>query len=646
MCREFSFEFPALYGKGIEMYPVDREPEEALLYLFNEGKYYNAADLFGAHMGESYGKTGARFTVWAPGAKSVHVYGDFNSWNDWDRELSPVGSTGVWSLFVPGAKPGDKYKYVIETASGEKLIKSDPFAFWSEKRPSTASVVWDLGFEWSDGRWISKREKTDHFKQPKNIYEVHAGSWKKEGEDFYNYRRLADELIPYVKDMGYTHIELLPLMEHPFDGSWGYQVTGFYSATSRYGTPQDLKYLVNKAHKAGIGVIFDWVPGHFCKDAHGLYKFNGSFLYEKEEHPQWGTMKFDYGRKEVRSFLLSNAMFWIKEYHADGLRIDGVSSMLYLNFGIDDEKNKKFNIYGDERDLEAVSLLQELSVMVGQNCPGVFTVAEESSAWPLVTYPPEDGGLGFHYKWDMGWMNDTLRYISTDTLYRKYDHNLITFSMMYTFNENFILALSHDEVVHGKASLIGKMPGDYYQKFSGLRLLSLYQMTHPGAKLNFMGYEFGQFIEWREYEGLEWFLPEQYDAHRKQLAYTKALNNFYLKEKALYSNDRNWKGFQWIDADNAEQSVFIFCRTCGSGQHKDVVVLNFGTGYYEDFRVGVPKDGIYTESFSTDDLAYGGSGCLNTEPRRSEKIPCHGQQQSVSIRLAPLSGVVLSYSKV
>ncbi|MBR0481494.1 MAG: 1,4-alpha-glucan branching protein GlgB [Firmicutes bacterium] len=646
MCREFRFEFPALYGKGIEMYPVDREPEEALLYLFNEGKYYNAADLFGAHMGESYGKTGARFTVWAPGAKSVHVYGDFNSWNDWDRELSSVGSTGVWSLFVPGAKPGDKYKYVIETASGEKLIKSDPFAFWSEKRPSTASVVWDLGFEWSDGRWISKREKTDHFRQPKNIYEVHAGSWKKEGEDFYNYRRLADELIPYVKDMGYTHIELLPLMEHPFDGSWGYQVTGFYSATSRYGTPQDLKYLVNKAHKAGIGVIFDWVPGHFCKDAHGLYKFNGSFLYEKEEHPQWGTMKFDYGRKEVRSFLLSNAMFWIKEYHADGLRIDGVSSMLYLNFGIDDEKKKKFNIYGDERDLEAVSLLQELSAMVGQNCPGVFTVAEESSAWPLVTYPPEDGGLGFHYKWDMGWMNDTLRYISTDTLYRKYDHNLITFSMMYTFNENFILALSHDEVVHGKASLIGKMPGDYYQKFSGLRLLSLYQMTHPGAKLNFMGYEFGQFVEWREYEGLEWFLPEQYDAHRKQLAYTRALNNFYLKEKALYSNDRNWKGFQWIDADNAEQSVFIFCRTCGSGQHKDVVVLNFGTGYYEDFRVGVPKDGIYTESFSTDDLAYGGSGCLNTEPRRSENIPCHGQQQSVSIRLAPLSGVVLSYSKV
>ena len=627
------------------MYPEDRQPEEQLLYLFNEGKYYNAADLFGAHLGTSYGTEGARFTVWAPGAKSVHVYGDFNSWNDWNRELSPVGSTGVWSAFVPGAKHGDKYKYVIETAKGDKLFKADPFGVWSEMRPATASVVWDMGFEWSDGRWTAKREKNDHLKEPKNIYEVHAGSWKKEGDSFYSYRRLADELIPYVKDMGYTHIELLPLMEHPFDGSWGYQITGFYSATSRYGTPQDLKYLVNKAHKAGIGVIFDWVPGHFCKDAHGLYKFNGEYLYEKEEHPQWGTMKFDYGRKEVRSFLLSNAMFWIKEYHADGLRIDGVSSMLYLNFGIDDPGKKKFNQYGDERDLDAVSFCQELSYMVGTSCPGVFTVAEESSAWPLVTYPPEDGGLGFHYKWDMGWMNDTLRYISTDTLYRKYDHNLITFSMMYTFNENFILALSHDEVVHGKASLIGKMPGSYYQKFSGLRVLSLYQMTHPGAKLNFMGYEFGQFIEWREYEGLQWFLAEQYEAHAKHLAYTKALNNFYLKEKALYSNDRNWKGFQWIDADNSEQSVFIFCRTCGSGQHKDVVILNFGTGYYEDFRVGVPKAGAYVESFSTDDLAFGGSGCRNCGDLLTQDVPCHGQDQSLTVKLAPLSGVVLSYTK-
>ena len=469
------------------MYPEDRQPEEALLYLFNEGKYYNAADVFGAHLAESGGTPGARFTVWAPRAKSVHVYGDFNDWNDWNRELYPIGSTGVWSLFVPGAKQGDKYKYIIETAAGDKLFKADPFAFWSELRPATASVVWDMAFEWSDQRWTAKREKTDHFKEPKNIYEVHAGSWRKNGDFFYNYRQLADELIPYVKDMGYTHIELLPLMEHPFDGSWGYQVTGFYSATSRYGTPQDLKYLINKAHKAGIGVIFDWVPGHYCKDAHGLYMFNGEYLYEKEEHPQWGTMKFDYGKKEVRSFLLSNAMFWIKEYHADGIRIDGVSSMLYLNFGVDDPGKKKYNIYGDERDLDAVSFCQELSAMVGSNCPGVFTVAEESTAWPLVTYPPEDGGLGFHYKWDMGWMNDTLRYVSTDTLYRKYEHSLITFSMMYTFNENFILALSHDEVVHGKASLIGKMPGDYYNKFAGLRVLALYQMTHPGAKLNFMG---------------------------------------------------------------------------------------------------------------------------------------------------------------
>ena len=641
-------EFPVLLFfetsriKGRYMYPLDKEPQKELLYLFNEGKYYNASDIFGAHLAEKDGEAGARFTIWVPGAKSVHVYGDFNGWNDWNISLSPVGSTGVWTAFVCGAKKGDKYKYVIETAKGEKLIKADPFAFWAEKRPATASVIWDMDFEWSDSRWIAKREKTDHFKQPKNIYEVHAGSWKKNGEDFYNYRQLADELIPYAKDMGYTHIELLPLMEHPFDGSWGYQVTGFYSATSRYGTPQDLKYLVNKAHKAGLGIILDWVPGHFCKDAHGLYMMNGEYLYEKEEHPQWGTMKFDFGRNEVKSFLLSNAMFWIKEYHADALRIDGVSSMLYLNFGIDDDSKKKFNKYGDERDLDAVSLLQELSDMVGNYLPGVFTIAEESTAWPLVTYPPRDGGLGFHYKWDMGWMNDTLRYISTDTLYRKYDHNLITFSMMYTFNENFVLPLSHDEVVHGKASLIGKMPGDYYQKFSGLRLLALYQITHPGAKLNFMGYEFGQFIEWREYEGLEWFLVDEYETHRKHLQYIKELNNFYLKEKALYSNDRNWKGFEWIDADNAEQSVYIYCRTCASGKHKDIVVLNFGTGYYEDFRIGVPKEGTYIESFNSDRLEYGGSGCTNEGELKSEKISCHGKEQSISIKLAPLSGIILS----
>ncbi len=623
------------------MYPEDRQPEEALLYLFNEGRYYNAADIFGAHLAMKDGREGVRFTVWAPNVKSVHVYGDFNSWNDWNMELKPIGSSGVWSEFFEGPKIGDKYKYVIETAAGDKLFKADPFAVWSELRPKTASVIWDSSFEWSDSRWVEKREKTDHFKKPKNIYEVHAGSWKKDGDDFYNYRRLADELIPYVKEMGFTHIELLPLMEHPFDGSWGYQVTGYFSATSRYGTPQDLKYLVNKAHKADIGIIFDWVPAHFCKDAHGLYMFNGGPLYEKEEHPQWGTMIFDYGRKEVRSFLLSNALFWIKEYHADGIRIDGVSSMLYLNFGIDDESKKKFNEFGDERNLEAVSLLQELSDMVGKEAPGVFTVAEESTAWPLVTYPPKEGGLGFHYKWDMGWMNDTLRYISTDTLYRKYDHNLITFSMMYAFSENFILALSHDEVVHGKASLINKNPGDYYQKFSGARLLALYQMTHPGAKLNFMGYEFAQFIEWREYEGLEWFLPRDYETHAKHLRYIKELNNFYLKEKALYSNDKSWKGFQWIEADDSEQSIYIYCRTCASGKHKDVVVLNFGTGYYEDFRVGVPKDGIYEEAFSSDRLEYGGSGVTCGKELKAEKIPYHGQEYSVSVKLAPLSGIIL-----
>ena len=643
------------------MYPSDRQPEEALLYLFNHGKYYNAADIFGAHIvmrsaaGQSRtGKSaaeerkisqplqGVRFTVWAPGVKSVHVCGDFNSWDETASALGPVGSTGVWSAFVSDAKQGDKYKYLIETADGEKFFKADPFAFFSELRPATASVVWDTGFEWSDERWTVKRNKTDHFKKPKNIYEVHAGSWKKNGDEFYGYRQLADELIPYVKEMGYTHIEMMPVAEHPFDGSWGYQVTGFYSVTSRYGTPQDLKYLVNKAHRAGIGIIFDWVPGHFCRDAHGLYRFNGENLYESEEHPNWGTMKFDFGRNEVRSFLFSNAAFWIREYHADALRIDGVSSMLYLNFGVEDQGSRRLNIYGDERNLEAVSFLQELSVMIGRDFPGVFTVAEESSAWPLVTYPPEDGGLGFHYKWDMGWMNDTLKYISKDFPDRKNSHGLLTFSMMYAFNENFILPLSHDEVVHGKCSLIGRMPGDYFSKFAGLRLLALYQMTHPGAKLNFMGSEFGQFIEWREYEALEWFLPEKYEAHAKHLAYIKALNNFYLGEKALYSRDRDWGGFQWIDAENSSQSVLIYCRTCGSGRHKDVVVLNFGNGSYDGYRVGVPRPGRYFESFSSDRSEFGGSGRINEDPLEAENIPYHGQENSVLIRLAPLSGIVLS----
>jgi len=628
------------------MYQQDQVIEEKLLYLFNIGKYYNAADIFGAHLVNSHGADGVRFTVWAPDVESVSVVGDFNDWNASRHLLSPVKSTGVWSGFVAGIRAGDRYKYSIKTRDGQKFLKADPFAFESELRPKTASLVADSSFEWSDSKWIEKRQRTNHFKEAKNIYEVHAGSWKvHEDGSFLNYRELADKLIKYVKDMGYTHIEFLPLAEHPFDGSWGYQITGFYSPSARYGSSSDLKYLINKAHKAGIGIILDWVPGHFCKDAHGLYQFNGHNLYELEEHPNWGTMKFDFARAEVRSFLLSNAMYWIKEFHADGLRIDGVSSMLYLNFGVEEGKKKKLNKYGDERNLDAVSFFQELANIVGKECPGVFTVAEESSAWPLVTYPPEDGGLGFHYKWDMGWMNDTLRYCQEDFNKRSDYHNLLSFSMMYCFNENFVLPLSHDEVVHGKKSLIGRMPGDYKEQFAGLRLLALYQMTHPGAKLNFMGNEFGQFIEWREYEGLEWFLLEQYDTHSKHQKYIKDLNHFYKKEKALYSKDHSWDGFSWIDADNAAQSILIYLRTCASGLHKDIVVLNFKPSYYKEFRIGVPKDGWYIEVFTTDREEYGGCGIVNKEPLKAEKIPYHGMKYSVSVKLPSLGGLVLSYKK-
>ena len=627
--------------------------DQELLYLFNEGKYYHAYRTFGAHPAAEEGEEGVRFTVWAPGVRSVRVVGDYNGWQEDGPALVSVGTTGVWTGFIPGIAAGTRYKYLIETSVGELLYKADPFAFYAEQRPCTASVVHTLDYRWRDERWMEKRARTDHFRQPTNIYEVHLGSWRQhpraEGqganeatdiEQFYTYRELAETLVPYVRDMGYTHIELLPVMEHPFDGSWGYQITGYYAATSRYGTPQDFMYLIDCAHRAGIGVILDWVPGHFCRDSHGLGRFTGGMLYENDDHKQWGTYKFDFGRNEVRSFLLSNAMFWLDVYHADGIRVDGVSSMLYLNFGVENPAEKKYNRNGGEEDLDAVAFLQELSRMVGRFCPGVFTVAEESSAWPLVTAPPEDGGLGFHYKWDMGWMNDTLKYLSTDFPYRPGCHNQLTFSMMYAFNENFVLPLSHDEVVHGKCSLIGRMPGDYWRQFAGLRLLALYQMTHPGGKLNFMGNEFGQFIEWRYYEGLEWFLLD-YESHRAQQAFVRALNRVYLREKALWSCDHGWQGFVWIDADNAEQGILSYIRRAASGRITTLAVLNFGVQSYARYRVGVPMPGYYRELISSDDAAFGGSGKVNENAVRAEAVPFHGQPYSIEITVPPLGGTVL-----
>ncbi len=624
------------------------------LYLFNEGKYYNAYEMLGCH----FEKSGARFSVWAPGAKSVYLVGDFNNWTESDKyKMSPVESSGIWTIYIRGIKGGERYKYSIKSAKGKQLpLKADPYGVYAEKRPYTASIAHKLKYEWHDSEWLKQRELSNHFEMPKNIYELHLGSWKRKplppdasqeekDNNYYSYRQLARELIPYVRDMGYTHIELMPVMEYPFDGSWGYQTLGYYAASSRYGKPEDLMYLIDKAHNAGIGVILDWAAGHFCLDDPGLSKFNGEMLYENEVHPNWGTGKFDFGRPEVRSFLLSNAMFWIKQYHADGIRVDGVSSMLYLNFGVDDPKQKKFNKYGEEGNLEAIEFFKELSSMIGKYCPGVMMIAEESTAWPMVTMPPENGGLGFHYKWDMGWMHDTLNYMSTDFPYRSGNHNLLSFSMMYAFSENFVLPFSHDEVVHGKKSLIGRMPGDNWRQFAGLRALALYQMTHPGAKLNFMGNEFGQYIEWRFYEGLEFFLTEQFETHKKHQNFIKDINHFYKKQTALWQCDHSWDGFEWLDADNSEQNILSYIRKTSDGKKKLIVIINFGVKQYDDFRIGVKQRGTYKEIFSTDRSEYGGNNWLNNGELKAEKIPYHNMPYSVSLKLPALGGIIIKKAR-
>ena len=611
------------------------------IYLFNQGTYHKAYELLGAHLTEEDGEKGARFSVWAPGAKSVRVEGDFNGWDPNSLKLEPVGTSGIWTAFIKGACKGQTYKFAIHTNNRKRILKADPYAVSSEMRPKTASVIWDLDYTWGDGHWMEKRAGADHFNQPKNIYEVHLGSWMRhmdqQGEgQYYTYRELADTLVPYVKKMGYTHMEILPVMEHPLDDSWGYQVTGYFSATSRYGTPQDLMHLIDTAHRHGIGVILDWVPAHFCKDEHGLVKFNGHNLYEKREHPNWGTLIFDYGRPEVKSFLLSSAMFWMDKYHADGLRVDGVSSMLYLNFGIDDPAQKTFNKYGDEGNLEAISFLQDLSIMTGRECPGAMLFAEESTAWANVTKPPETGGLGFHYKWNMGWMNDTLRYVSEDYIYRKHDHNLITFSMMYAFSENYILPLSHDEVVHGKRSIIGRQQGDYNRKFDGLKALAVYQITHPGGKLNFMGSEIGQFIEWRFYEELEWFLL-QYDKHREHQEFIKKLNHVYLSEKALWEQDHGWEGYEWMDSSDNERSILAYVRWPKSRRHPDLAVINFGWNGCGGYRIGVPVPGEWEILISSGDASMEGK-IISTE-----NVPWNGQKQSLVFDLPQTCGMIIKH---
>jgi len=606
------------------------------------GEHFNAYEFLGSRIVEHQGKKGAVFITYAPKAREVRVVGDFNGWNGDNHKMIKVLDFGFWWLFNENIKEGDLYKYEIIKADGTKVLKADPYARFSELRPNTASIVYeDKDYKWQDGEWMEKRKGINYFKSPLNIYEVHLGSWKKKGEDFLNYREIADELSKYVKEMGYTHVELLPIMEHPLDASWGYQITGYFSPTSRYGTPEDFKYFIDKMHREGIGVILDWAPGHFCRDEHGLYNFDGAHLYEHEDpmigdNFDWGTANFDYSKGHVQSFLISNALYWFKEFHVDGLRVDAVAAMLYLNFG--KEHLNIRNKFGGIENLDAVEFLKKLNKAIFLNVDNPLMIAEESTAWPLVTYPTYDGGLGFNYKWNMGWMNDTLRYMTMNDEERKYNHNLLTFSMMYAYSENFILPLSHDEVVHGKKSLIDKMSGSYEEKFANLRLLYGYMMAHPGKKLLFMGGEIAQFIEWRFYEELEWFLLK-YPIHDSLKRYVRDLNRFYLENKALWELDHKGEGFEWIDANNNHQSILSFIRR--SKEDYLVIICNFGRGKYEDYKIGVPEENEYIEVFNSDKNIYSGSNFINEGIIKSLRESWHGRDYSINIRIAPYSFIVL-----
>lgn len=636
------------------------------IHLFGTGMWQRAWEKMGAHKDVQGNSEGWLFRVWAPQVSSVHVVGDFNGWDPKATPLTRAANSDIWETFVPGLEQGSLYKYVIETDAGELLWKADPFGFYAETCPGTASKLWDLGgYTWKDATWLNRRAERDIMKSPLNIYEVHLGSWKRHGSEpqgepredgtwpgpgdpfpaqrgtYYTYDDLSDELVAYVKKMGYTHIEVMPLSEHPFDGSWGYQATGYFAATSRYGTPQQLMHFIDACHKAGIGVILDWVPGGFCANAEGLATFNGRMLFEREIHPNWGTHKFDFSRPEVRSFLVSNALFWIEQFHVDGIRMDGVSSMLYLNFGVDSPADKKFNKYGTEEDLDASAFIRQVNCAVGKEFPDVMMIAEESTAWPLVTYPAEDGGLGFHLKWDMGWMNDTLHYMQCDFPWRPGNHSLLTFSIMYAFSENFVLPLSHDEVVNGKCSLIGRMPGDDWRRFAGLRTLAFYQMTHPGAKLSFMGDEIGQQIEWRYYESIEWFLAKDFDAtHGAQQRFIEALNHFYTKQRGLWQNAYTEQGFEWIDANNSEQSIVSFVRHGDKPADDLLILINFDPASYETYRVGTPREGDWELVFNTDAPTFGGSGFPVVDMASSKPEPWNMRDNSIEIAVPGLAGLV------
>ncbi len=632
--------------RGYDPYSFEPTLSEFDRYLFGAGTHYEIYEKMGGRLMTHGGAKGAAFSVWAPNAKSVSVVGNFNLWDSRRHPMRRLGESGVWELFIPGLKEGDQYKFHVVQCDGRHVDKADPYGLFSQVRPDTASVLFPLKrYKWKDRRWMTARKKYRVQTSPMNIYEVHLGSWMRVPEDgnrFLTYTEMAEHLVPYVKEMGYSHIELLPIEEHPFDGSWGYQVTGYYAPTSRYGDPDAFKYFIDTCHQNGIGVILDWVPAHFPKDDFGLARFDGTALYEHEdprqgEHLQWGTYIFNYGRKEVTNFLLANALFWIEAYHLDGLRVDAVASMLYLDF-CKNEGEWMPNQYGGRENLDAVEFLKHMNSIIAKREPGAVVIAEESTSWPGVTQNADEGGLGFTLKWNMGWMNDFLFYIHKDSIYRKYHHDKLTFGMAYAYSENFVLVLSHDEVVHEKSSMVGKMPGDNWQRFANLRLAYGFMYGHPGKKLLFMGGEFGQYQEWSEARSLDWHLL-QYADHQNMQRYMKELNHFYLAESPFWERDYDPSGFSWIECDDKESSVVSFLRR--SEDKELLFVCNFTPNTHFDFRLGVPQQGRYREVFNSDEERFGGSGVKNLQPADSEPLPWNRCQHSVVVHVPPLGMIVL-----